>query len=245
MDNYNPRQNTRMRFKDERELEKYLFLSAEFDFNYETIENASKNYPYNLLVNEIKNIKNITRPCLIYDITQKRTFVGHITSDTIELTTQYSNKILQISMTYDDSSDILSIFTADEEILSPDNVKTIFGQHINGHGNIDLYRHDLVIKHNRTSYDDTQYDLYLTYYSKVNLQVNTPDKLETLTHALNGTRLRGTVLLKTVTGSDEYDKISTDYIGVVYNGSVWNIMNLNGNSIGVEINDVSDTVSSI
>ena len=245
MGNYNPRQNTMMRFKDVRELEKYLFLSAEFDFNYETIENASKNYPYNLLVNEIKNIKNITRPCLIYDITQKRTFVGHITNDTIELTTQYSNKILQISMTYDDSSDMLRIFTAEEEILSPNNVKTIFGQHINGHGNIDLYRHDLVIKHDRTSYDDTQYDLYLTYYSKVNLQVNTPDKLEKLTHALNGTRLRGTVLLKTVTGSDEYDKISTDYIGVVYNGSVWNIMNLNGASIGVEINGVSDTVSPI
>lgn len=198
MGNYNPRQNTRMRWKDAKELEKYVFISAEFNFNYETLENASKNYPYNLLVNEIKKIKNITRPCLIYDITQKRTFVGHITSDSIELTTQYSNKILQISMTYDDISDILSIFTAEEEVLSPDNVKTIFGQKINGSGNIDLYRHDLVIKHNRTSYDDTQYDLYLTYYSKSKLQVN-----------------------------------------------VWNIMNLNGFSTGIEINSVSDTVSSI
>lgn len=245
MENYNPRQNTMMRFKDERELEKYVFISAEFDFNYETLENASKNYPYNLLVNEIKKIKNITRPCLIYDITQKRTFVGHITSDSIELTTQYSNKILQISMTYEDSSDMLSIFTAEEEILSPDNVKTIFKQHINGYGNIDLYRHDLVISHTRTEYADNAIEVRLTYYSSINLAANTPDNLATLTKAVNGSKLFGLVLETTEAGTSDFGKISTDYIGVRYNGTDWNIMNLNGNSVGIAINSVSDTVTSI
>lgn len=108
-----------------------------------------------------------------------------------------------------------------------------------------LYRHDLKISHSRTSYDDNQYDIFLTYYSSNNLVTDTPEKLTTLTTAIDDTKLRSPVYVITSAGSSDYDNISLYYIGAVYKGSTWNIMNSNGSSSGIEINRVSDTVTPI
>lgn len=105
-----------------------------------------------------------------------------------------------------------------------------------------MYRHNLKISHDRTAYDDQQHDIFLTYYSSNNLVADTPEKLTTLTKAINGTNLRSSVYTITSTGSSDYDKISLYYIGAVYNGSAWNLMNSDGTSAGIAINSVSDTV---
>ena len=46
----------------------------------------------------------------------------------------------------------------------------------------------------------------------------------------------------TSAGSSDYDKISLYYIGAIYNGSAWNIMNTDGTSSSIAINSVTDTV---
>lgn len=233
MGNYNPRQNTMMRFKDERELEKFKFISAEFDFNYETIENASKNYPYNLLVNEIKKIKNITRPCLIYDITQNRTFVGYITSYSINLTTQYSNKILEVSMTYDESPDQLNIFTAEEEVISADNVKTFFGnQSIIGPGNIDLYRHEIIVN-----------GLYHgIIYSSNNLKIDSLQDLTTVVKPYNNMIIP--IVDAEITGSAPDDTFINIFGALIYNNNIWKA-GITASSSPLTISSISDIVTTI
>lgn len=249
MDNYNPRQNTRMRWKDARELEKFIFLTGYFHFQTEVLENVLEDELYGKLYKELQFCAdNITsKGVLITDTYSNALFIGTIFEDnTMQLINLYNNQadIIDINIVNDNE---LSITKETETFLSEDNVKTLFGnQSIIGQGNIDLYRHDLIIYHNRTSYDDYTYKVYITYYSSNSLKVDSVQDLTTLTKAIDGTKLLASVIVNNTSGDEDYDTISQSYIGVGYNGSIWGIINLDGNVVtSIPINKVEDTVTTI
>ena len=251
MDNYNPRQNTRMRWRVAKELEKFLFISEKFNFqNEEAIENASQDKLYFKIVNEIiKDSKNVkSTPLIIFDEVNGNIYVGYVNDDSSAFATytgSNNNSILEFE--YHGETDTLNIHLHDEIYVTADYVKTLFGnQSIIGTGNIDLYRHDLIIYHNRTSYDDYAYKVYVTYYSSNPLKVDSVQDLTTLTKAVIGTELIGPVVINNTSGDDDYDTVSQSYIGVRYNGNIWGICSLNDGTITtLPINKVSDTVTTI
>ena len=179
--------------------------------------------------------------------TSQNTYIGYILREIGYLYTIINTSILIINLEYDNQRDTLSITNTIEDILVADNVKTLFGnQYIIGQGNIDLYRHDLIIYHKRTSYDDYEYKVHITYYSSNSLKVDSVQDLTTLTKAINGTKLFGPVVVNNTTGDEDYDTISQSYIGLGYDGSIWCMVNLNDNLVtSIPINNVSDTVTAI
>ena len=251
MDNYNPRQPTRFRFKDSREMEKFKFLTGNYDFEeQELLENVSQDKTYEPIIEVFKETIRTNKDIgvILYDgPTSQNTYIGYILREIGYLYTIINTSILIINLEYDNQRDTLSITNTIEDILVADNVKTLFGnQSIIGQGNIDLYRHDLIIYHKRTSYDDYEYKVHITYYSSNSLKVDSVQDLTTLTKAINGTKLFGPVVVNNTTGDEDYDTISQSYIGLGYDGSIWCMVNLNDNLVtSIPINNVSDTVTAI
>lgn len=253
MENYNPRQNTRMRWKDARELEKFKFITGDYDFDNEVLESASTDPLYKPLIDLIMESNNYNRQTKQFGIivndspTAQFVYVGNINGYTIDMYAVGTNIISNVSMTYKPDTDTLTINYTEENLISEDNVKTFFGeQSIIGQGNIDLYRHDLVIEHTKTSYDDYAYKIYITYYSSNSLKVDSVQDLTAVTKATNGTKFVASVIENNTTGDEDYDTISQSYIGVGYNGSIWSIIDINGNLVtSIPINNVSDTVTTI
>lgn len=173
MDNYNPRQNTRMRWKDAKELEKYLFLTGSFNFQTERLENVLEDELYGKLYKEIELCeKNKTRKgVIIEDTLGGGCYIGEIADDnTVSLISFYGNLSTFVDINIDNEYELV-ITVSNEELISTDNVKTLFGnQSIIGTGNIDLFVHHLLINSN----------CYFTIYSSNNLEVDTPEKLTTL-----------------------------------------------------------------
>lgn len=232
------------------ELENFLFLSEDFNFqNEEMIENASQDKLYFKIVNEIiKRSKTTTNaPLIIFDKYNANIYVGSVNNDSTAYatyTTSYANSILEFD--YHGDTDILNIHLHDEIYVTADNIKTIFGQDITGTGNITLYRHELIISTGRTSYDETEYKAYVTYYSINNLEANTPEKLTTLTKANSSTILRG-IVLEFANAGVINATISGKYSGVNYLGdqSGWALEKAIGGSDGTAIKSVSDIVTPI
>lgn len=245
MDNYNPRQPTWFRFKDSREIEKFVFISGEFTFISEVLEEASKNEPWSKIVNTIKN-GSAYKPILIFDILDDTLYFGTKENDRLYLQSLYANQGYIIEIQYDITTDKLTITSTEESYLSDDNIKTLFGQDITGTGDINLYRHELIISTGRTSYDETEYKVYLTYYSSNNLVANTPEKLKTLTKANTTTILRG-IVLEFANAGVVNATVSGKYSGVNYLGeqSGWALEKAIGGSDGTAITNVSDEVTPI
>lgn len=231
-------------------LEKFLFLSEKFNFqNEEVIQNASQDKLYFKIVNEIikcsKNVKN--EPLIIFDEYNGYIYVGYVNDDSTAYatyTTSNTNSILEFE--YHGDTDILNIQLYDEIYVTADNIKTIFGQDIPGTGNITLYRHELIISTGRTSYNETEYKAYVTYYSSNNLEANTPEKLTTLTKANSSTILRG-IVLEFANAGVTNATISGKYSGVNYLGdqSGWALEKAIGGSDGTAITNVNDIVTPI
>lgn len=228
MGDYNPRQITQMRWKDAKALEHFKFISGEFGFGSEVLEQASKQKPWSKIVDILKD-DNAHRSVLISDITNTEFYFGTQDNNFLNLQNLYDKYGVTVDIQYDRSTDKLTITRIEKTFLTDADAPK-------------MYRHNLKISHKRTGYDDSQHDIFLTYYSSNNLVADTPEKLKTLTKAINGTNLRSPVYSITNTGSSDYDKISLYYIGAVYNGSAWNLMNSNGTSSGIAINSVTDTV---
>lgn len=254
MENYNPRQNTRMRWKDAAEMEKYMFLTGGFNFQTEVLENALIDENYKRLALEINKCaeKSTRKGLIIEDNIFGGMYIGEIADDNSARIISIDAEFIKIVDFNLDEIDIpnyikMSINVVDEHTVSADNVKTLFGnQSIIGTGNIDLYRHDLIIYHNRTNYDDYAYKVYVTYYSSNPLKVDSVQDLTTLTKAVIGTELIGPVVINNTSGDDDYDTVSQSYIGVRYNGNIWGICSLNDGTITtLPINKVSDTVTTI
>ena len=167
---------------------------------------------------------------IIYEYANDRIFVASnfIDNQEVYLNCLNGSANLSLGLIYD-GQDTLSVTLTNNQFLTAADAPK-------------MYRDNLKISHKRTAYDDNQHDIFLTYYSSNNLEANTPEKLTTLTKAVNGTNLRAPVYSITSAGSSDYDKISLYYIGAIYNGSAWNIMNTDGTSSSIAINSVTDTV---
>lgn len=231
MGDYNPRQITQMRWKDAKELEKYLFLTGNFNLETKLLEHVSNDKLYKRIYEELALCsKNQTRKGVIIEDTGfGGCYIGEIADD----------NTMQLKNFYGNQTDIVDINIAnDDELQITKETKTF----LTAADAPKMYRYNLKISHKRTAYDDNQHDIFLTYYSSNNLEANTLENLTTLTKAVNGTNLRAPVYSITNAGSSDYDKISLYYMGAIYNGGAWNIMNTNGTSSGIAINSVTDTV---
>lgn len=148
MGNYNPRQNTMMRFKDARELEKFKFFTGNYDFDNEVLESASTDPLYKPLIDLIMESNNKTKQfgIIVNDSPAAQyVYVGTINGYVIDIYALGTNIIFNVNMTYRPDTDTLTINYTEENLISEDNVKTIFGQDITGTGNIELYRHQITI----------------------------------------------------------------------------------------------------
>lgn len=253
MSNYNPRQNTRMRWKDARGLEKFKFITGDYDFDNEVLENASTDPLYKPLIDimiESCNNNHEIKPLgiLVDDSTAAQLlYTGNVVGYNIYMYALGSNNnIHNITIKYNPDTDTLTINYTVETFLAEDNVKTLFGQNITGTGDIKLYRHELIISTGRTSNNETEYKVYLTYYSSNNLVADTPEKLKTLTKANTTTILRG-IVLEFANAEVQNATVSGQYSGVNYLGdqSGWALEKTIGGSDGTAITIVIDEVTPI
>lgn len=249
MENYNPRQPTRFRFKDSREIEKFKFFTGNFDFEeQELLENVSQDKRYGPIIEVFKEAIRTQRDIgvILYDgPTAQYTYIGFIFRKVGYLYTISTSSILIVNLEYDNQRDKLKVTNTTKDLLVADNVKTLFGQDITGTGDINLYRHELIISTGRTSYDEAEYKLYLTYYSSNKLEANTPEKLTTLTKAKLATVLRG-IVLEFANAGVVSAQVSGKYSGVCYaERSGWTLERAIGGSDGTPITSVSDTVTPI
>ena len=231
MDNYNPRQNTRMRWKDAKELEKFKFISGAFNFQNETLEHVSQDKEYAKLINIMKtDINNDFIPILLYDMSNQSLFTGCYSSTAMFLCTVISAHELEaIDISYEPNNDKMIINDTSEELLSADNVKTLFGnQSIIGQGNIDLYRHQLQCEIS----EDSNAFLF-EIISSNNLKIDSLQDLTTVTKATNESDIKYLILDTSIW--------SVGYL--YYQGGVWYIQEADGKLYTVaSINDVVTTI---
>lgn len=234
MGNYNPRQITQMRWRDVKELEKYLFLTGKFNFETEVLEHASTDKLYNKLVLEIKEcyIKGTQKGVIVVDTINGGLFTGEIADDiTARITSIGGNFIKVVDFTYELETDKLTIDSVDEELMSIDNVKTLFGnQSIVGTGNIDLYMHYLSLTTPSGNY-------YFKFISSNNLKVNSLQDLTTLINPTGNTNLYITC---TDTHYNTFGQLR-------YSNNVWNITgdsSISG-ATGGNVSAVTDVIKTI
>lgn len=216
MGNYNPRQNTRMRWRDERELEKFVFISGNFNFqNEEGYEKASTTYPYNKIISVIKknNNKGTKQPIILYDTTGSDVFVGVVKG--IYITCYYLSEITTpalFELQYNEEEDILYCNITLDSMITEDNLKTIFGnQSLIGTGNIDLYRHQLTLTFLKPE-TETNTRIQFEVYSSNKLVVDSLQDLTNLLKPNNNSSFIGFSL-------DESNQL---YL-IVYEDSIWKV----------------------
>ena len=201
MENYNPRQNTMMRWKDERELEKFSFFDGGFDVQDEQLENVSQDVNWSKIANLFNNYDN--RGVILYDSAQNFLFTGYLSGGYLYLYSADETGVTCVEITYDKKTDQMQINFTNETFISEDNVKTIFGnQSLIGTGNIDLYRHQIYLTSNTTV-------VTIEIISSNNLKVDSAQDLTTLTNAYAN---------MVFTGLDH--NTNKTYV-VSYNGAIW------------------------
>ena len=217
MDNYNPRQNTRMRWKDAKELEKFKFITGAFCFQNETLEHVSQDKLYSKLV----EIINDSRPVLVYDTVNCDLSIGNVDSGNMYLTTLYNNTGSSYALTYDEGTDKLRIEAAEENFISEDHVKTLFGNDIIGTGNITLFRHVITLR--GTDSNGSTYSTIFTIYSSSNLKINSVQDLNKVLKPTDGMLIQVSTLLE-----GQHFSL-TEYNGMQYNASaqVWKVGSVN------------------
>lgn len=225
MGNYNPRQNTRMRWRDAKELEKFVFLTGHFHFQTEVLENVLEDELYGKLYKELQFCaENVTsKGVLITDTYNNTLFIGTIFDDnTMQLINFYNNQadIIDINIANDKE---LNITKEKETFISEDNVKTLFGQDITGTGDINLYRHQIFLTSNTTV-------VTIEILSSNNLKVDSAQDLTTLTNAYAGMEFTG------------LDSNTNKTYVVSYNGALWRMYD---GSAYYNPNNFSDRVTPI
>lgn len=247
MKDYNPRQITQMRWENAKTLEHLIFKAYEIEFDGTDVK-LSESLEARQLVKHIKYCYDNQVPLIIYEYANDRVFIATSFGSATEVFLNYlNNNINDILRLKYDGQDTLSISVEEEVFLSEDNVKTLFGnQSIIGTGNIDLYRHELVIKKEARADTEPKYEVYLTYYSSSSLKVDSVQDLTTLIKPSDGKKLFGIVLR---TNPGETTTFSTEHVGIVYQntigGLVWQILHADDTTSDIYIDSVSDTVSSI
>lgn len=199
MGNYNPRQITQMRWRDAKNLEKFIKgqialydieISNGNTYNFDAVPEAKE------LAEKIRYCYDNQIPMTIYVYNNDIVYYTESLSDNSRLNLiRVSNdiKTLGYIQTYDDR---IEITITDEETLTKDNVKSVFNQSIIGTGNITLFRHKLKISDMSST---GVRDIILDYLSTSNLNVDSLQDLQTL---LNVSR------------SDTSDTVFLGYLGV-------------------------------
>lgn len=90
--------------------------------------------------------------------------------DDIFLVSPGNNSTESVTITYEKDRDIVSVTYENEEFVTNDNIKTIFGQSITGTGNITLYRHQIAIR-----FDIDTKEVHYVVYSSNNAQITNYD----------------------------------------------------------------------
>lgn len=160
MDNYNPRQPTRMRWRDAKGLEKIKVIEVKNYslVNSETYEKVSSVNEFKELINILKNMKDYSTqfPLILVNIvaddSESYTYLCMIPYDeqseynhVIHYIDSYTNSHTFYTLVYDSQKDTINISYVAENFLVEDDVKTIFGNYIQGTGDITLYRHQMTI----------------------------------------------------------------------------------------------------
>ena len=237
MGDYNPRQITQMRWKDVKNLEKFKFITGNYDFTNEVLEHASEDKQYRPFIDamiESNNKNQTTKPLgiIVNDSPDAQVlYVGTVSAYSINMRSILSNYIYNVDMSYNYDTDILTIEWSEEEIMSTDNVKTLFGnQSIIGTGNIDLYRHDITIMGN----------LSITVYSSSNLKIDSVQDLTTVLKPYVGLVLGG-VWYDKLNGNSEI----AGYGALIYKSDNLWYMLLNTTESNIPVDSVTDIVTTI
>lgn len=216
---YNPRQITQMRWRDAKEIEKFKFITGNFAFVDEVLEKASTTKPYNRIVDIMKEstATNKNFGIVLHDSPDVvKAYLGYCSGTELTVYSFSTNENREVLITYDEKTDKLTTKVEIEELMSTDNVKTLFGeQSIIGTGNIDLYNHFLTV----TATDGSK--LYINYPSSQALECDSLQDLTKMTKAKNGTKIG----------------FGSTYIN--YNGSIWQTAN------STAITAVSDVVTTL
>ena len=206
------------------ELEKFLFLSENFNFqNEEKIVNASQDKLYFKIVNEIiKNSKNSTfTPLIIFDKYNGNIYIGYVNDDSsayAAYVASNTNSILEFE--YHGDTDVLNIYLHDEVYVTEDYTKTIFGQDIVGVGNIKLYCHSIFFRGEVSS--GSSYSGICQVISAKDTKVDSVQDLTLITNAINGTFIPCTIMEEGQTFS-----LFSRANALLYNGSIWQCGSVN------------------
>ena len=163
----NPRQITRLRVEDQKNLEK-IATKVVYNKDTDTTEIGT-----NLKVDGYLEAYN----------DESLTFYQRNNAQTPSMGVSPLFDANKLSFFYNDGQDIdLSIMldvSVDANILTDENTKTLFGNSLYGTGNIDLYRHQLKVKVGGNA-------VYFVITSSSNLKVTSLQDLTTVTKATNG-----------------------------------------------------------
>lgn len=178
----NSKQIPFMRWRDFKNFEKFTFIHGAFGFDVsdETYENASKDTNFKLIIEKmlINSKSGDVTPLILYDYDIGNVYIGYI--DEIEhaqVASISSGAIDFADLQYNSQNDTLNIQHGSDDVLSTDNVKTIFNQKITGTGNITLFRHKLTISDMSST---GVRGVILDYLSTSNLNVDSLQDLQTL-----------------------------------------------------------------
>lgn len=201
-------------------LEHIYFIISDIDFfdSQEYTLNDKNGEPYRL-AEHIRYCADYSMPCIIFSSDYLQGGWLLVSFPTIDhakgiykarFTKSDTNEHSMCTVNVNFKTSTLTTTSTAEELLSSDNVKTLFGdQSIIGEGNIDLYRHELNFRGNNNTSTIT-----LVYYSSNKLPVDSAQDLTTITKAVNKTFIA-------CTGFNDKDQTLLRGNGICFENNVW------------------------
>lgn len=155
------------------DIEKFEFISYNFEFSDDKkleiplVGNYQNNIYYKMFLKfQEGSIQNI--PALIFDESSGLYF-GMINDPNVNdfyLVNGKTSQVVDINMYIENNILKVIISHTTEELLSEDNVKTIFGHNITGTGDITMYRHQITIR-----FDIDTKEVHCVVYSSSKAQI--------------------------------------------------------------------------
>lgn len=177
----NPRQITRLRYLDAKNLEKFV-KSISYDSNTNTFEIGTNLYVDGLIQNSDFILPSNGEGMKILNDTLISFYLAGENTDSIDILPQIDEGLITFAANHrlDDGSlqssevHLNIIYAQNSDILTDQNVKTLFGnQSIYGSGNIDLYKHYLHIQAGVSGAG--LYDFYILVQSSSNVNCSSTD----------------------------------------------------------------------
>lgn len=181
MGDYNPKTSYQFRWSDSKKIQKFIqgqvvLFDIDLDNN---IEYNLKNVPEaKQLAETIKYCYNNQIPLTVYDYQSDVVYISTFFEDeaNVHIIRTDTSGIVEIYINV--NNETIKITRTDERLVSEDNVKTLFGeQSIVGQGNIDLFRHQLIL----TNTNDVSVSYIIE--SSNNLPIDSPQDFVTVTKA--------------------------------------------------------------